>query len=66
MTGDGDRWAALDSQHERLVDISIPLPVIEPAGRRKLRQRRGALAAAGTELTRRSRSSRRGNRVRAS
>jgi hypothetical protein len=41
MRGDGDQWAALDSQYERLVDTSMPLPVIQdPAGQAKRRHRR--------------------------
>lgn len=55
MRGDGDQWAALGSQYERLVDISMPLPAVQaPAGPAKLSHRRIGLTAR-TELARRGR-----------
>jgi hypothetical protein len=61
MAGNSDQWAALDSQNERLIDMSMPLPVIEdPASKRKLRHRRMTRAAAGRgEVSRRARPGRR-------
>jgi hypothetical protein len=48
MSGNRQQWAALDSQHERLVDVSSPLPGTElPAGRSRSRHRRMAVAATG-------------------
>jgi hypothetical protein len=41
MSVSSERWAALDSQHERLVDITCPQPPVEapPSSRRRWHHR---------------------------
>jgi hypothetical protein len=48
MSANTQQWAALDSQNERLVDVSRSLPIsAAPASRPKSRHRRMASAATG-------------------
>jgi hypothetical protein len=53
--GEGDQWAALDSQYERLVDTSMPLPVIQATADPAKRDHRRIGLTARTELARRGR-----------
>jgi hypothetical protein len=50
MSGKSHEWAALESQHERLVDLSGPLLLGDDAPRRgrKLWHRRATAVALGT------------------